>query len=204
MLGDNVPKGEKKFIWLGKPSKKIKLLKVCDQPILIKEKDDYLGVVQNEGGLSKSVEATVAKRYGRIFSSIIEVSSILEDNRIDTIGEFNSGYKICELAIIPYLLNNADVWIQFDEQTTNQMEDLLKMMFWYVFAVPVSTPTPGRFDYERKKSPKETKFFTPPKISWRGLSCTGSVNNSSKLWLPWSGYWVQGIVKILQITQQNR
>ena len=105
------------------------MLKVCDQPILIKEKDDYLGVVQNEGGLSKSVEATVAKRYGRIFSSIIEVSSILEDNRIDTIGEFNSGYKICELAIIPYLLNNADVWIQFDEQTTNQMEDLLKMMF---------------------------------------------------------------------------
>merc|ERR1712086_334863 len=121
---------------------KQKLLKICDQQILIKEKDDYLGDVLHEGGLSKSVEATVAKRYGRIFSSIIEVSSILEDYRIDTIGGLKSGYKIFDLAIIPSLLNNADVWIQIDEQTTNRLEDLQKMMFRYLFAVPISTPTP--------------------------------------------------------------
>ena len=82
---------------------KQKLLKICDQPILIKEKDDYLGDVLHEGGLSKSMEATVAKRYGRIFSSIIEVSSILEDYRIDTIGGLKSGYKIFDLAVIPSL-----------------------------------------------------------------------------------------------------
>ena len=53
---------------------KEKCLKICNEQIMVKEKDDYLGEVLHEGGLSKSVEATVAKRYGRILTNIIEVS----------------------------------------------------------------------------------------------------------------------------------
>ena len=69
---------------------KEKCLKICNEQIMVKEKDDYLGEVLHEGGLAKSVEATVAKRYGRILTNIIEISSILEDFRIDTIGGLKS------------------------------------------------------------------------------------------------------------------
>ena len=121
---------------------KEKCLKICNEQIMVKEKDDYLGEVLHEGGLSKSVEATVAKRYGRILTNIIEVSSILEDFRIDTIGGLKSGLDIFEMAILPSLLNNADVWIFINEQTVTRLENLQNMMYRQLFAVPNSTPTP--------------------------------------------------------------
>ena len=102
----------------------------------------YLGEVLHEGGLTKSVEATVAKRYGRILTNIIEVSFILEDFRIDTIEGLKSGLDIFEMAILPSLLNNADVWIFINEQTVNRLENLQNMMYRQLFAVPNSTPTP--------------------------------------------------------------
>ena len=55
---------------------------------------------------------------------IIEVSSILEDFRIDTIGGLKSGLDIFEIANLPSLLNN--------EQS---------MMYRQLFAVPNSTHT---------------------------------------------------------------
>ena len=121
---------------------KEKCLKICNEQIMVKEKDDYLGEVLHEGGLAKSVEATVAKRYGRILTNIIEISSILEDFRIDTIGGLKSGLDIFEMAILPSLLNNADLWISINEQTVNRLENLQNMMFRQLFAVPNSTPTP--------------------------------------------------------------
>jgi hypothetical protein len=46
------------------------------------------------------------------------------------------------MAILPSLLNNADVWIFIDEQTVNRLENLQNMMYRQLFAVPNSTPTP--------------------------------------------------------------
>ena len=114
---------------------------------MVKEKDDYLGDVLHEGGLAKSVEATVAKRFGRIFCNIIEISSILEDYRVETIGGLKSGLDIFEMAILPSLLNNSDVWVGIDEPTVNRLESLQNKMFRQLFAVPDSTPIPMlRFD----------------------------------------------------------
>ena len=46
------------------------------------------------------------------------------------------------MAILPSLLNNADVWISINEQTVNRLENLQNMMYRRLFAVPNSTPTP--------------------------------------------------------------
>ena len=109
---------------------------------MVKEKDDYLGDVLHEGGLAKCVEATVAKRYGRIFSNIIEISSILEDYRVETVGGLKSGLDIFEMAILPSLLNNSDVWIEIDDPTIHRLESIQLKMFRQLFAVPDSTPIP--------------------------------------------------------------
>ena len=60
-------------------------LKIFDKVIKAKIKDDYLGDVLHEEGLSKSVQATVDKRYGKAFMAIIEMASVLKDYRIDTV-----------------------------------------------------------------------------------------------------------------------
>ena len=44
----------------------------------------------------------------------MEVSAILDDFRIDTIGGMVAGLEIYELALLPSLLNNSDIdWWKF-------------------------------------------------------------------------------------------
>ena len=94
----------------------------------------------HEGGLGKSAETTINHRYGRIFSSMMEVSAILDDFRIDTIGGMVAGLEIYELALLPSLLNNSDIWIDLTEESSSKLENLQNVMFRNLFGVPASTP----------------------------------------------------------------
>ena len=126
---------------------KMKHIKIANNQILAKDKDEYLGDFIHEGGLSKSVETTINNRLGRIFSSMIEVSAILDDFRIDTIGGMVAGLEIYELALLPSLLNNSDIWTDINRESINKLENLQNTMFRYLFGVPESTPLPLlRFD----------------------------------------------------------
>ena len=51
--------------------------------LMMKEKEceKYLGDMINGGGLSESIESTITERHGRIFGSILEIRTILEDYR---------------------------------------------------------------------------------------------------------------------------
>ena len=123
------------------------MLKIGNQPVTVKEKDEYLGDILHEGGLAKGVRATIDKRYGRIVSAIKEITAILEDYRINSLGGLSAGLEILELALIPSLLNNAETWIEIDSDAENKLENLQNLMFRALFAVPRSTPKPIlRFD----------------------------------------------------------
>ena len=126
---------------------KEKSIQISNHTLKVKEKDEYLGDILHEGGLSSSVKATIDKRYSRVFWTIIEVSSILNDFRIDAIGGLKAGLEIFELAIIPSLLNNSDTWVEMDSECEKKLEKLQNIMFKNLFAVPESTPKPIlRFD----------------------------------------------------------
>jgi len=122
-------------------------LRICDKSIKAKNKDDYLGDVLHEGSLTKSVQATIEKRYGKIFMAICEVSSILNDYRIDTVGGLLAGLEIFDLAITPCLLNNADTWTLINADAESKLDYLQNLMFRSILGVPESTPKPLlRFD----------------------------------------------------------
>ena len=121
---------------------KEKKLKIGNQVIVAKEKDEYLGDTLHEAGLAKSVRATVDKRYGRIYSLMTEISAVLDDYRINSIGGLSAGVQIYELAILPSLLYNAETWTDIDSETENILEKLQNYMFRLLFAVPKSTPKP--------------------------------------------------------------
>ena len=152
---------------------RLESLKVGSEVIKAKVKDAYLGDIIHEEGLGKSIEATIMSRYGRIFNSIIEVTAILEDFRIDTMGGMSAGLEIFELAILPSLLNNADVWIELGKTSRDKLENLQNTMFRYLFGVPESTPTPLlRFDLGSLKMEerviKKKLLFLHHLVSLRG------------------------------------
>ena len=117
-------------------------LSIGNETVVAKEKDDYLGDCLHEAGLSKSVKITVDKRYGRVFSAMLEISAILEDYRIDSIGGLSAGLEIYELALLPSLLHNAETWTKIDAETEDKLEKLQNSMFRSLFGVPRSTPKP--------------------------------------------------------------
>ena len=90
--------------------------------IILKEKEHYkyLGDSIHREGLSASVNATIKEREGRITTSIIEVKSILEDCRLQTIGGSLAGLEIWELALIPAFLNNAETWTNIDDTSVKK------------------------------------------------------------------------------------
>ena len=121
---------------------KEKKLRIGNQTIAAREKVENLGDILHEEGLAKSVMQTVDKRYGRIFSAVIEISAVLDDYRINTIGGLSAGLEIFELALLPSLLYNAETWTNIDINTENKLESLQNCMFRSLFAVPRSTPKP--------------------------------------------------------------
>ena len=74
--------------------------------------------------------------------AIIEIMSILNDFRIDTVGGIVAGLEIFNLAIIPALLYNAETWTQMSKESEQKLEKLQNTMFCYLFGVPETTPTP--------------------------------------------------------------
>ena len=93
-------------------------------------------------GLAASAKATVKKSCGKYFSAIMEISSILQDFRIDSVGGIKAGLAIYELALVPSLLNNADTWVDISKETVNRLESMQNTMFRYLIAVLNSTPQP--------------------------------------------------------------
>ena len=61
-------------------------LSIGNQMIKAKVQDKYLGDILHEGGLKKSVEATISDRYGKTFAAINEIGAVMSDYRIDAIG----------------------------------------------------------------------------------------------------------------------
>ena len=94
----------------------------------------------NGGGLSASVDSTISERYGRIYTAILEVKTILEDYRASTAGGVKAGIMLWEMAIIPSLLNNSETWTFMSEESMKKLENLQNLMLRIIFNTPITTP----------------------------------------------------------------
>ena len=113
----------------------------------IKEKisEKYLGDMISGLGLAESIESTISERYGRIYASILEIKTILEDYRSSKAGGITAGIMLWEMAIIPSLLNNAETWTEIDSNSLKRLNDLQNMMLRILFNSAKTTPKPILF-----------------------------------------------------------
>ena len=83
---------------------------LCGKEMNRKDCDKWLGDYLHCQGNSQSVITTIKKRYGLAISAIMDIKNIVEDTRSSATGGLSTGLEIYELCVIPFLLNNAEVW----------------------------------------------------------------------------------------------
>ena len=67
-----------------------KILSINGIQVNMKSEKKYLGDYIHSLGLSKSVESTVNKRYGKCLTQIMEIRSVIEEFRMHSLGAISS------------------------------------------------------------------------------------------------------------------
>ena len=86
------------------------------QELKEKQFDKYLGDYIGES-TEASVEKTVTDRYWRIMSFVMEVKTVIEDCRANSVSGLSAGLQMWQLGAIPVLLNNAGSWTDINSNT---------------------------------------------------------------------------------------
>ena len=115
-------------------------LSLNEKPVKIKMEEKYLGDYLHSYGLSKSVEVTVNKRYGNCIKSVIELSSVINDFRMHSLGGISVGLDIFTMAILPVMMTNSSTWIMMDKKTTDKLENFQHLLQRCLLGASNSTP----------------------------------------------------------------
>ena len=117
-----------------------KSLTIDGLEVKVKTEDKYLGDYLHSGGLAKSVQSTVNKRFGVCLNEILELKSVIEDFRMYSLGGIKVGIEIFNLAILPKLTYNADTWTEMNSSAIKRLENLQNILLRCLLSVPTSTP----------------------------------------------------------------
>ena len=115
-------------------------LSLDGKPVKIKLEEKYLGDYLHSYGLSKSVEVTVNKRYGNCIKSVIELSSVLNDFRMHSLGGISVGLDIFTMAILPVMMTNSSTWIMIDKKTIDKLDNFQHLLQRCLLGASNSTP----------------------------------------------------------------
>ena len=96
----------------------------------------------NSSGNRESTLSTITERKFRIYNIINETIAIVEDSRINQPGGIKCAKEIWELAILPSLLNNSEIFAIEDPKIQKSLEDFQSTFYRGLLAVPKSCPSP--------------------------------------------------------------
>ena len=108
--------------------------------VKIKEEEKYLGEYLHSEGLSKSIEVTVNKRYGKCIKSVIELKSVIDDFRMHSLGGISAGLNIFKMAILPVITYNSSTWYEINKKTSKKLENLQHILQRCLLGASNSTP----------------------------------------------------------------
>ena len=114
-----------------------------NMPLTEKLTDKWLGSIINPSGVKESTVSTINERKGRINTIINETIAIIEDCRLNKIGATQSAKDIFQLAILPALLNNGELFFIHDPKIQKSLEEFQYKLWRGVLAIPKSCPLPA-------------------------------------------------------------
>ena len=101
----------------------------------------YLGDELSEN-LSKSVSATVKKRLGLASCAIYEIRAVVDDKRADAIASLPTAFLLWEMAVVPMLTHNCEVWIDMSKKTLKELDKVQHKFLRVALAVGTGCPIP--------------------------------------------------------------
>ena len=113
---------------------KSKPVMLYGKPMMQKSQEKYLGD-ELTGNTAESIEATIRKRKGNALQTISEISAIVSDARADAIGGISIAIDVWELAVIPYLLNNAGTWMGMSKKAIEMLNQIQKVFLQRILQV---------------------------------------------------------------------
>ena len=119
-------------------------MKLCKHEMKPSKAEKYLGDMISEDGLGESAHATVLGRKGQTVMAIIEITSVVNDCRVTSVGGLVAGIQIWESSVIPFLINNCETWVELKPKTVKLLDDLQLKFLRILLATP--TPYCGTLD----------------------------------------------------------
>ena len=77
-------------------------------------------------------------------STIMDVKSIVDDKRSNSIGGLMVGLDVFKLSIIPFLLNNSETWDYIPQEAMDILQKVRNTFFCALMGTPIKgTPKPS-------------------------------------------------------------
>ena len=92
--------------------------------------------------LPESVFITVQRRKGLAMRLISEMKVTIEDFRINSVGGLMAGLEIWKMAIVPFLLNNCESWVEIPKKALNVLNSIQNAFFVSLFGTSQGCPIP--------------------------------------------------------------
>ena len=116
-------------------------------------------------GNDQSVITTVDRRYGKTLESIMDIRSIVEDVRAEVLGAIKTGLQIFEMAVIPFILYNSEIWDSIPKVAIEKLEKIQLLFLRILLKTPKTTPIQsllwetGSLDMESRINIRKLNFY---------------------------------------------
>ena len=113
----------------------------CNKVMKVSSCDKYLGDYVSSN-LPDSVFRTIQKRKGLSKRLISEIKVTVEDIRSNCVGGIVAGLDIWNMAVVPFLFNNCDTWMEIPKKAINILNSIQNSFFVSLFGTAKSCPIP--------------------------------------------------------------
>ena len=114
-----------------------------NQPVKVFESEKYLGDFISAKGLAHEVLLTIKMRKPKVIQSLMETKSVVENCNANSLGGLEAGLNIWEIAILPFLLNNCETWVDINKESIKMLDDLQLLFLRQLFGTPRTCPCPA-------------------------------------------------------------
>ena len=115
--------GSRKFQRKTKETLERNPVNFCGKPMTVFESERYLGEILGSS-LAQSVFLTILKRKGLVQRLTSEIRVTIDDIRSDSIGGIMVGLEIWKKAVIPFLWNNSECWMEAPRKAMNLLDSI--------------------------------------------------------------------------------
>ena len=113
----------------------------CGQKMTVSESDKYLGDYMSSS-LSESIFTTVNKRKGLVKRLISEIKIVVQDIKSESVGSLHVGIEIWKMAVVPFLFNNSECWVEIPKKALSLLNHLQNNFFVSLFGTSKGCPNP--------------------------------------------------------------